>query len=289
MREQYYGKDGEPQKAQYTPAPSILYRFAKGLMEEEELKAANKHFVTYRSRMTAMGGHLVIGRYSVLPFYRELECDLHSVGANMINSYGQHRYVADLQNYVADLGDMTFRTWSFRDITAVPDNIPLIVKGETNSKKDRWSTHMFAKDKQAAVKVYQNLQEDSYIAQQEIYLREYVPLMKLAEGLHGQPITVEFRFFVAYGEVLSGGFYWSNHVGDLETIPSPSMVPQEFLKRAIDKVKNQVNFFAIDIAQRANGDWIVVEVNDGQQSGLSENNPDILYKNLKHLTWDRHQ
>ena len=40
------------------------------------------------------------------------------------------------------------------------------------------------------------------------------------------------------------------------------------------------NFFVIDIAQKEDGDWIIIEVNDGQQSGLSENSADILYQNL---------
>jgi hypothetical protein len=284
---QKFNENGESGRIVRVAPPAILYR-AGSLMEETELRAAQRHFVTYGSRMSAQGGDLVIGRYSVLPFYKELENDLKHTGAKLINSYRQHRYVADLQNYVMDLEDMTFRTWNFRDITSVPDNMPLVLKGETNSKKDKWTTHMFAKDKRAAVQVFTNLQDDSLLAEQDIYIREYVPLKKLFDGIGGQPITLEFRFFVAYGEVLSGGFYWSNHVGDLESVPSPSMVPQEFLKKAIDKVKENVNFFVIDIAQKEDGDWIVVELNDGQMSGLSENDPEVLYKKLKNLTWDRH-
>jgi hypothetical protein len=88
-----------------TPSPAVLYRLSPGLMDEAELTAAKKHFVTYNSRMSALGGDLVIGRYSVLPFYQELENDLGVVGAKLVNTYRQHRYVADLQNYVADLGD----------------------------------------------------------------------------------------------------------------------------------------------------------------------------------------
>jgi hypothetical protein len=285
---QKFNENGETGKEIRIPPPAILYR-AGSMMEESEFRAAQRHFVTYGSRMLAHGGDLVIGRYSVLPFYKELETDLGMKGAKLINSFREHRYVADLQNYVHDLGNMTFRTWNFRDITEVPDGIPLVLKGETNSKKDKWGTHMFARNKKEAILVYHMLQDDSLIAQQDIYIREYVPLMKLFEGLGGQPITVEFRFFVAYGEVLSGGYYWSNHVGDLEKVPDPSMVPQEFLQKAIDKVKDKVNFFVIDIAQKAAGGWIVVELNDGQMSGLSENDPEVLYKNLKHLTWDRHQ
>lgn len=286
-----YDSQGLPIKRPRIAPPSILYR-QYGLMEDQELKAAQKHFVTFKSRTSVGGGELVIGRYSVLPYYKELEEDLGYKGAKLINSHRQHRYVADLWNYVHDLEGLTFRTWNAKDMIRVPDGIPLVLKGETNSKKDLWSTHMFAENKQEAVNVFLNLSHDNMIGQQEIYVREYVPLVRVSEAdayLDGPPVTLEFRFFVAYGEVVSGGFYWSNHSADLPSVPSPSQVPQEFIQKVIDRVKDKVNFFVMDIAKTQSGDWIVVELNDGQMSGLSENDPNVLYKNLKHLTWDRYQ
>jgi len=53
------------------------------------------------------------------------------------------------------------------------------------------------------------------------------------------------------------------------------------LQEVIDKVSSFVRFFVIDVARTAEGKWIVVELNDGQQSGLSAIKPDDLYKNLK--------
>jgi hypothetical protein len=283
-----YDSQGLPIKKPRVAPPSILYR-QYGLMEDQELKAAQKHFVTFKHRTSVGGGELVIGRYSVLPYYKELEEELEFKGAKLINSHRQHRYVADLWNYVHDLEGLTFRTWNAKDMMSVPDGIPLVLKGETNSKKDLWRTHMFAENKVDAMQVYLNLSRDNMIGMQEIYAREYVPLVQLIENPYGAPVTLEFRFFVAYGEVVSGGFYWSSHVDELETVPSPSMVPQEFIQKVIDRVKDKVNFFVMDIAKTQSGDWIVVELNDGQMSGLSENDPDVLYKNLKYLTWDKYQ
>lgn len=257
-------------------------------MDDLELQAAQRHFVTFSSRTSIGGNELVIGRYSVLPYYKELETDIGYKGAKLINSHQQHRYVADLWNYVDDLNELTFKTWNVKDLGAVPSGIPLVLKGETNSRKDLWKTHMYAKDKKDAVEVYLNLSRDNLIGQQEIYVREYVPLVKLIDDPYGAPVTLEFRFFVAYGEVVSSGFYWSSHVDELESVPSPSQVPQEFIQKVIDRVKDKVNFFVMDVAKTQSGDWIVVELNDGQMSGLSENDPNVLYKNLKYLTWDRY-
>jgi hypothetical protein len=283
-----YDSRGFAIKKPRIPSPSVLYR-QYGLMEDSELEAAKKHFAVFKSRMSIAGGELVIGRYSVLPYYKELEEDLNSKGAKLINSHQQHRYVADLWNYVHDLEGLTFRTWNARNMASIPDDIPLILKGETNSRKDLWKTHMYASNKKDAIEVYLNLSRDNLIGQQEIYAREYVPLVRLIDDPYSAPVTLEFRFFVAYGEVVSSGFYWSSHVDQLEKVPNPSQVPQEFIQKVIDRVKDKVNFFVMDIAKTQSGEWIVIELNDGQMSGLSENDPNVLYKNLKYLTWDRYQ
>jgi len=231
----------------------------------------------------------VIGRYSVLPFYLELENDLRVAGTKLINSYRQHRYVADRKNYVYHLKELTFKTWNFRDIHTIPDNMPVVLKGETNGRKDKWNTHMFAKDKKEALQVYLRLQDDFSLASQEIYVRQYIPLKKMDEGNGGQPITMEFRFFVLYGQVVSGGYYWSSNLGQLKEVPSPTVVPQEFLQKAINMVKNNIPFFVIDVVQTESGDWLVVDLNDGQMAELFENDPNVLYKNMKYLTWDRYR
>jgi len=49
----------------------------------------------------------------------------------------------------------------------------------------------------------------------------------------------------------------------------------------IDKVGNKSNFYVIDVAKTQSGEWIVIELNDGQFSGLSAIDPNDLYMNLK--------
>ena len=84
--------------------------------------------------------------------------------------------------------------------------------------------------------------------------------------------------------MISGGFYWSNFVEDLagEDL-SPDNVPQEFLERVTSRIGHKIPFYVVDIARKADGGWVVIELNDGQMSGLSENDPRVLYKNLREL------
>ncbi len=248
-------------------------------LDTREPEAIEKNFYLLKSRTDVLPGDLVIGRYSVLPFYKELEDDVLNQEAKLINSYSEHQYVADLLNWSMDLEDYTPYTWT--RLEDLPERGPFVLKGETNSRKDKWKTHMYAETKADAVQVWLRLMDDGLIGTQNIYIRKYVPLAALAVGLNGQPITEEFRFFVCDGKILSGAFYWSSHVNELDNVPSADIVPLDWLDGVIAKVKDNIRFFVIDVAKTASGEWIVVELNDGQMSGLSENDPEVLYKNLR--------
>ncbi len=254
----------------------ILYR---GLdFENEELNEAHQFFECTNRRPEIQADDLVIGRYSLWPFYADQAKDIDYVGAKLINSYQQHRYIADLQNYVMDLKELTPRTW--RSPADLPDSGAFVLKGETNSRKSNWKRDMFAPDKKAAIEIYARLMDDSLIGQQNIYIRRYEPMVTYLEGIGGIPITKEFRFFVAYGQILSGGYYWQSHIDQLSEIPSPDEVPLDFLNEVISRIDNQSNFYTIDVGQSISGKWFVVELNDGQQAGLSCNDPFTMYKNL---------
>jgi hypothetical protein len=254
----------------------ILYRGQD--FENEELSEANQFFECTNRRPDIQEGDLVIGRYSLWPFYADQAKDIDYVGAKLINSYQQHRYISDLQNYVMDLRELTPRTW--RSLEDLPEKGPFVLKGETNSRKSNWKRDMFAPDKKAAIEIYSRLMDDSLIGHQQIYIRRYEPMVTYMEGVNGMPITKEFRFFVAYKQLLCGGFYWQNYVDQLVEMPKPDEVTQEFLYDVIDRVGDQSNFYTIDVGISISGRPFVVELNDGQQSGLSCNDPFTLYKNL---------
>lgn len=264
--------------------PIIYYR--QSLMEPGELNAACKKFSCVSLLTNIEESNLVISRYSVYPFPLDQEKEILNVGAVPLNSYRQHKYIADLGNYVADLGELTPQTWD--NLVDLPDEGPFVLKGETNSRKADWDRDMFAPDKKAAINIHSRLCADTLIGQQKIYIRKFVPLVTYLKGIGGIPVTKEYRFFVCMGEVISGGYYWQNYAEDLPEIPDHNEVPQEFLQKVIDIIKPHINFFVIDVAQTQDGNWIVVELNDGSQSGLSCNDPNVLYSNLKKVLEKNH-
>jgi len=252
----------------------ILFRYHHDHQEEfEALKKSGLNVIQNRSLCK---NSLVLGRYSVLPYYKELEEDLLNNGCKLINSYEQHSYIANF-DYYYDVMEYTFPTWT--DLSKAPDG-PFIVKGRTNSRKHRWNSECFAANKRAAAEIAHNLKDDQLIGPQGILYRLYVPLRKLSEGLHGLPFSEEYRFFFLRNQCVGQGFYWSQ-------IDNPPLdIPHEYIdfsQDIADIISEKVNFFVLDIARKENGELILVEINDGQIGGLSLIDPNLFYANLQLL------
>lgn len=261
----------------------ILYRDFD--IDPHEQDAMDTYFETESSRNNINRNSLVIGRYSVLPFYKELENDLGINGAQLINSWEQHSFVADIGQWYPVIKEYTPETWNMNVGTNnLPTNCSFVLKGATNSIKRLWTTHMFARTRNDVASVYSNLLDDTMVGQQEIFARRYIPLRKLGESVNGMPITEEYRFFICYRQVISSGYYWSSHTDEIklpEYNTDEGMYLLNYVHKVADTIGDKCNFYTIDIGITEQGEPIVIELNDGQMAGLSENNPFVLYKNLK--------
>lgn len=247
--------------------------------DKEEFLEAQKFLPIYTQRAAIPPGSLVIPRYSCLPRYNELEADVKILGSQLIHTYKQHRFIADIRQYYPVLKGITPETWE--QWYGLPEGA-YVLKGITNSKKFSWSTRMFAPNLQAVQTIARSLLEDAEIQEQGLVIRKYEPLVQYGEGLNGLPFTNEWRFFVLDGEILLGGFYWGNepevYPGDLNVIPTGAV---EMVQECIRRVGDTVRFYVVDVAEKASGGWIVVELNDGCQSGLPVCDPGVLYRALQ--------
>ncbi len=149
----------------------------------------------------------------------------------------------------------------------------IIIKDFVSSQKHAWKEACFipsGKDLVTATKVI-----ETFIAKQQevdgiqggLVLREFVPLKMI--GSHpksGMPLSQEFRAFIFKGKIISVSKYWEdgNYTDDIP--------PISFIKKLASKIYKEIGskFFTIDIAQKINGDWICIEVGDGQVSSLPE-------------------
>ena len=255
--------------------PIILFR--KGMESEGELEIARKYFRVTEHR-TECCDHLVIPRYSALPYYRELEQDLKNLNCKPINSYEQHRWVADF-DYYEDLKEFTPESWDEHEFPYANHAGPFVVKGRTNSRKFEWNKLMFAPTKRDAVRIGADLCLDGLLGPQGVIYRKYIPLRTYEIGINGLPFTNEWRFFMLGQKTLSHGYYWST--ADDVTLGQLDANALDLVEKVAAIASQNINFYVLDIAQTEEGNWILIEVNDGSMSGLSENDPDTLYFELR--------
>jgi hypothetical protein len=251
------------------------------LLEGNEYSAiceAGFHVITRRTFVSPEA--TVICRYTAWPDYDEVYDDLVQLGAHPVETRNAHRFLADLERWVPTLEGLTPKTWN--RLEDIPESeFPVVVKGHENGKKNLWNTHMFAKDRRSAANVMCNLLDDGHVGTQRIHFRKYVPLKTYMEGFQGLPIAHEFRIFIYGKTVLAHGYYWANYVDDIVDGPPAFDVPQAFLDDVLERVSQHATFWVVDVAKTQAGDWIVVELNAGQQSGLSCVDPKELYGNLR--------
>lgn len=269
--------------------------FRRSLTEFNELEAITNAGFGAFCQLGELGkahlkkSNLLVPRYSIEPYAADMFEEFRLAGQVPINSAADYYWCKNLQDWYEDLAEFTFETWF--DFTQVPKDTPLVLKGSTNSRKDLWSTHMFAEDKQQAVQVLCNLQDDGLLGMQKHIIRRFQPLVTYDYGPHGVPITKEYRAFCLGNKILEVGYYWHNHTDlvaeilsvDEDFLNLPHLKPYPFVQQIANKVaevRGERMFYVVDVAQDPSGKWWLVEVNSGEMSGLACCRPDVLYKNL---------
>lgn len=98
--------------------------------------------------------------------------------------------------------------------------------------------------------------------------RELVKLNTVDTDPNGFPIGREYRAFVYKNEVVTYGFYWDEY-GDSASLQGNEK--RDFIHK-ITLAAKQVNvpFISVDVAQLETGEWTIIEIGDGQFSGLSQ-------------------
>jgi hypothetical protein len=155
----------------------------------------------------------------------------------------------------------------------------VIVKDYVKSEKHYWNTACYVENSNnidKLIKTINNLIElrDNNF-NEGIVIREYVELNNMAKhSKSSMPLSEEYRLFFYKNELLCIYNYWEEGVYNME-------------KPNVDKFKNigkiiKSNFFTMDIAKDKNGKYIIIELGDGQVSGIPEReDKNIIYKKIK--------
>ena len=152
----------------------------------------------------------------------------------------------------------------------------VIIKDYVKSRKHEWYDACFIPhitEKSNAYNVIAN-----FVTRQGenitggIVIRDFVKLNSIGyHEISGMPVSEEYRAFIYAGQILIVDHYWSpNH---------PLSLTQDeklWLDRQVAKINS--NFATIDFARKTDGSLIIMELGDGQVSGLQQIPPDAFYR-----------
>ncbi len=144
---------------------------------------------------------------------------------------------------------------------------PVIIKDYVKSEKHDWATACFVPDAsdtlQLRVTINNFLQLRDKFLNVGIVVREFTKLKELTtHSKSGMPLMEEYRLFFLRGKLIGIYNYWEEGDYDLAVID-----PAEFeaLAQTIES-----SFFSMDIARLAGGGFVIIELGDGQVSGLPD-------------------
>lgn len=279
--EYMYAEEYAAAKQQAIPTSLISFEALKKGNVQLALRSVRKAFE--REQGIYRGWMLTPSDYAVL-YEALLEKNIE-----LINTPQQYKFCHYLPESYETIKDFTPKTTykklekpfdidDFKDELAVFGHHPIIVKDYVKSQKHYWTEACFIphaddlKQVEKVVSKFLELQDTDL--NEGLVFREYVDLEKLTtHSKSGMPLTKEFRLFVKHGKVIETFKYWDE--GDYENVEAKLQHFQNILP------KIQSNFFSMDIAKQNNGDWIIVELGDGQTAGLPDNaDKEAFYKKL---------
>ena len=221
--------------------------------------------------------------------YGQLHAALANRGVDMMTSPEAYRLCHHLPASYSDIESMRPETvWLTVDEGLNIDNVmsmiggfgdtPIIVKDFVKSRKHEWNDACYirsAADRLEVERVVGNFVrgQGSDLAGGLVF-RRFVPLANIGTDKRtGAPISVEYRLFFVNGKRIACVPHFE---GEAQVEPPVSR---------FDKAGASIAspFFSMDIALTEAGDWIIVELGDGQVAGLPEAlRPDEFYERLSH-------
>ena len=221
--------------------------------------------------------------------YMRMTEELAKRGGQLVTSLDQYMHCYHFPNWYGCMGaDLTPRSIWFEGPNFDLDNISnivskefgssgLIIKDYIKSRKHDWYNSCYiasAQDANEVKRVTTNFidGQGEYLVGGLVY-REFINLRKI--GLHSKsrlPLVNEHRFFVLNGKPLYQAPYWFE--GDY----SGAAPTQDIISPILSKV--QSSFYAVDVAEKEDGSWVIVELNDGGSAGIPEGGSAVEFFNV---------
>lgn len=223
-----------------------------------------------------------VARVGAIPAYDDYYARWLNEGVQLVHSPDEHRRASELAVWYPLLVDLTPRSLWGREppdaeLVAAELGWPIFLKGSRQTSHHRKSLSV-VEGPEAYARVIAEYTRDPILHWQEVVCRRYVPLRRVEDvTLDRVPSSFEFRTFWWRGELVGFGRYWWEGQA-YEPTPEERDQATAVAREAARRVN--VAFLVVDVAQAADGRWIVIECNDGQEAGYAGVSPIGLWQAL---------
>ena len=224
----------------------------------------------------------VIGRVGALDDYRTTYQELLSEGIRLIHDPGEYLRATRLPQWYPLLEDLTPKSLWFSeppDAQSVEEELgwPIFMKGARQTSHHKRSLSIIAGPDELR-RALDQYAEDPILGWQDVVCRALAPLRPVEDPDPERiPSSYEFRSFWWRGELAGVGRYWWEGV-DYDLREHERAGALEVAREAARRIN--VAFLVVDVAQRTDGEWIVIECNDGQESGYAGVSPFALWQEV---------
>lgn len=205
--------------------------------------------------------------------YRALHAAALRQGLRLLNDPDEHERAMELDQAYPRLAGLTPRTaaaHSVDEAVAAAETVgyPLFVKGSVQSRKSKGWKACVAEDRAELEPLVATLLRSGALSRGKVVLRELVPLRHVRKTGLGFPQGREFRYFLYQGRILAGSYYWDPDDPLAQLSPAERTEVESLAVAAARAV--DVPFCSVDVGQREDEEWTVIETGDAQFCGLCQ-------------------
>lgn len=220
-----------------------------------------------------------IGAFNDYPVAYEA---LANEGIRLVHTPEEYAKCSLLPHWYPLIEDLTPKSVVYEALPTTRDierdfNWPIFVKGERQTNKHKKTLSIIENTNQFE-ELLSSWKDNTMLHWQKMVCREFVPLQLVeTSSMDRLPSSYEFRLFYWKQQLAGIGKYWYECLDYQLTASERAKavaVGDEVAKRL------SVCFLVVDVAKTAVGNWIVIEVNDGQESGYAGVNPNLLWSTI---------
>lgn len=225
-----------------------------------------------------------VARMGAAPDYAERYEQLLEWNVRLVHHPAEYELTSYLPNWYPRIAEFTPKSLWYEAAPSAAEieaefAWPVFIKGERQTSKHDRSLSI-AENPAQFREIMERWRRDEILHWQRIVCRQFVNLRKVIDDFGKTlPKAFEFRTFWWKDVCVGHGPYWNSERYYLKPAEEAAMLALGYeVARRLG-----VTFLVIDLAQTEAGEWIVIECNDGQDSGYSGVSPFKLWRKVLDL------